>query len=70
MTFLLGLAGLVIRVFLWMRKSTARMLGRTEAERDRLKETLDRVEKARKARRKLRRTPGYLGMRDKYDRDR
>lgn len=70
MIFLLSIAGFAIRIWLWMRKSTARVLGRTEAERDSLKETLKRVEKARKARLKLRGNPGYLGgMRDKYDRD-
>lgn len=69
MTFLLGLAGLAIRIFLSLRRSTARMLGRASAERDALEETLNRVEKAREARRRLRRAPGYLGMRDKYDRD-
>jgi hypothetical protein len=46
------------------------MLGRAESERDALKETLSRVEKAHEARRKLRRTPGYFGrVRDKYNRD-
>lgn len=70
MIFLLGLAGLAIRIWLWMRKSTARMLGRAETERDALKETLERVEKARKVRLKLRGNLGYLGgMRDKYQRD-
>lgn len=73
MTFLLGLAGIVIRGWLWVRSNTARLLGHTEAERDSLKETLKRVKKARKARRKVRKnsgTPGYLGgVRDKYQRD-
>lgn len=70
MVFLLGLAGLAIRIWLWTRKSTARLLGRAEANRDALQETLDRVEKARKVRLKLRGNPGYLGrVRDKYERD-
>ncbi len=53
-----------------MRGNANRMLGRAEAERDALKETLTRVEKAQAARRKLRGNPGYLGrVRNKYDRD-
>ena len=69
-TFLLGIAGIGIRIWMWMRKSTARTLGRTEAELDSLKETLKRVEKARKIRLKLRDNPDYPGrVRDKYRRD-
>lgn len=69
-SFLLGLAGIGIKVWLWMRGNANRMLGRAEAERDALKETLSRVEKAQAARRELSRTPNYLGgVSDKYDRD-
>lgn len=70
MNFLLGLAGIGIKIWLWMRGNANRMLGRAEAERDALKETLSRVEKAQAARRKLRGNLGYLGrVPDKYDRD-
>ncbi len=69
-TFLLGLAGIAIRIWLWIRSNTARLLGRTEAERDALKETLKRVEKAHRARLRLRDNPDYLGrVRKKYERD-
>ncbi len=64
----LAIAGVALRVFLAMRRSTARLLGRAESERDALKETLDRVEKAREARMRVRdSTPD--SVRDKYNRD-
>ncbi len=69
-TFLLGLAGIGIRLWLWMRGNANRMLGRAEAERDTLRKALNRVEKAQAARRELHRTPNYLGrVPDKYNRD-
>ncbi len=69
-SILLSLAGIGIKIWLWMRGNANRMLGRAEAERDVLKETLDRVEKAQAARRELHRTPNYLGgVPDKYNRD-
>ena len=67
-SILLAIGGVILRVFLSMRRSTARLLGRAESERDALKETLDRVEKAHEARMRVRKsTPG--SVRDKYNRD-
>ena len=64
----LAVAGVVLRVFLAMRRSTARLLGRAESERDALKETLARVEKAHEARMRVGdSTPS--SVRDKYNRD-
>lgn len=70
MTFLLGLAGIAIKIWLWTRNNANRMLGRAEADRDRMKETLTRVENAQRARRRLLDNPTYFGsLRDKYNRD-
>jgi len=70
MSFIISLVfGLGLRIWLAMRKSTARLLGRAESERDALKEVLDNVEKSKKARERLRDNPDLRKrLRDKYTR--